>query len=477
MRLSALGTPFASISAMEHQLRLKNLIRKYDQSGPRYTSYPPAPVFSPGYGPVEYREDLLTIKEHGENRDLSLYFHIPFCDTLCYFCGCTTIITNSRPGISKYLDYLKREITQVSSLLNRERRVVQMHWGGGTPTILSPSEITDLGQFITKQFRLADGAEVSVEIDPRELTIEHMKALRGVGFNRISLGVQDFNERVQKAVNRIQSESLTRQVIDWSRQLGFGSLNLDLIYGLPLQTLESFNETLDKIIDISPERIAVYNFAYVPWMKKHHRVIHPEDLPQSETKIAILGSTVEKLTGSGYVYVGMDHFAKPTDELVHARNAGTLRRNFQGYSTNAGSDLHGFGMSSISHFGSVYAQNAKTLPEYYAAIDAGRLPTILGYRMTHDDEIRKDVIMRLMCDLTLDLEALGERYGIDTVEYFADSLAKLGPIIEDGLITKSGSRLTVEPLGRFFLRNIAMCFDAHLAKRAGQERPLFSRTV
>mgnify|MGYP003341164587 CR=1 FL=1 len=452
------------------------LVSKYDVSGPRYTSYPPAPVFSNAFGPVQMMDAVRKTEENPSGDGISLYFHIPFCDTLCYFCGCTTIITRNQSHLAEYLQYLKKEIDLLAPLMNPRRRVIQMHWGGGTPTYLSPSQIEELGHYIRSKFRFDDAAEISVEIDPRDLTYHHLRALRQVGFNRISLGVQDFNSKVQHAINRNQSEFLTREVILWSRDLGFTSTNVDLIYGLPLQTPESFSETLEKVIDIAPERIAVYNFAFVPWIKKQQKLISRDDLPSPESKIAILATTIDRLVEAGYEYIGMDHFAKPNDELTIAQKNKSLNRNFQGYSTKAGSDLYGLGMSSISHFGTYYAQNEKTLPEYYAAINKGTFATHVGYEMTTDDEIRKFVILRLMCDMELRFADVDERFHIRSKEYLASSLESLAPLITDGFITATDAGLSVTTLGRRFLRNIAMCFDAHLPQATGKT-PLYSKTV
>ncbi len=458
------------------ETRLIQLIKKYETSGPRYTSYPPAPVFKPDFGPDQYKNQILLTEANPSTSDLSLYFHIPFCDTLCYFCGCTTMITRNRNHIDEYVTYLKKEIDFLAPLINKDRKVVQLHWGGGTPTYLSPAQIRDLANYIRGSFQIREDAEVSVEVDPRDLTLDHLRALRGTGFNRISLGVQDFNTRVQQAVNRNQSEFITRQAITWSRELGFTSLNVDLIYGLPMQSVESFSETLDKLIEISPERIAVYNFAYVPWMKKQQKLIHMEDLPSPETKLGILTMTIDRLTEAGYVYIGMDHFAKPDDELSVAQQAKTLRRNFQGYSTKAGSDMYGLGMSSISHFGTSYAQNAKTLPEYYDAINQGHFATHVGYGMTKDDVLRKTVIMKLMCDCTLVKKEIEQQFEIDFNEYFSLAMSRLEPLVEDELVLVTPEAITITNDGRLFLRNIAMCFDAYLVEKT-VNRPLYSKTV
>ena len=451
-----------------------DLLQKYDRPGPRYTSYPTAPLFSPDYHAKRFEIDLIT--NNDDNRKpISLYLHIPFCDTLCYFCGCTTMITSDRNRIRQYIATLKKEIARTSFYLNNQRPVVQMHWGGGTPSYLEPAEVEDLSSFIAKRLRFAEDAEISVEIDPRGLTFEHLKAFRNSGVNRISLGVQDFNERVQKAVHRIQPESLTRQTLEWSKTLGIQSVNIDLIYGLPLQTPETFQRTLDKVVELSPNRIAVFNFAYVPWMKPHQKLIHPEDLPSPETKLQLLKATIETLTGAGYEYIGMDHFAKPDDEMAIAQKAKQLHRNFQGYSTRAGADLFAFGMSGISHFGPVYAQNEKTLKEYTEAVERGEFPTRVGYRMNLDDEIRKYAIMRLMCDLELSKYEMEEQFGIVFDQYFESSLAQLDEYIQAGLVANAPDRVSVVGNGRLFLRNIAMSFDAYL--KSMKKENVFSRTV
>lgn len=466
----------ASYNPLKPVTKMFDLIQKYGVSGPRYTSYPPAPVFSTSFGPSEYQSAILERKTNQQNREISLYVHIPFCDTLCYFCGCTTMIVRNRTHIERYLHFLKMEIDLLARTLDSRSKVAQMHWGGGTPTYLSPIEIEELGKYILRSFPFTKDAEISVEVDPRELTYEHMRSLRYSGFNRISLGVQDFNPEVQHAVNRVQNEDVTHQAIDWSRKMGFKSLNVDLIYGLPLQTVRTFSETLDKVIEISPDRIAVYNFAYVPWMKRHQKLIHVRDLPSPESRVEIHMATIEKLSEAGYVYIGMDHFARPDDDLTIARRTRSLHRNFQGYSTKAETDLYGLGLSAISHFGETYAQNSKTLPEYYKAIDAGIFATQVGYRMSFDDAVRKFVIMRLMCDLNLEKVDVENKFGIRFDAYFDASLRNLEPLARDGLVAATPTHLIVSSLGRLFLRNIAMCFDAHLTK-IPQEEQLYSRTV
>lgn len=463
-----MASPFSSIDL--------SLLKKYDRPGPRYTSYPTAPLFTPHFTSVDYREALTSSNQPGSNHDLSLYFHFPFCDTLCYFCGCTMLVTRDRSRISEYLRYLKREIDMVAGLVSKDRRVVQLHWGGGTPTHLTPDEILDIARHIRSRFNVVPESERSVEIDPRELTRAHIEALAEGGFNRMSMGVQDLNEEVQKAVNRIQPEEMSRQVLQWARDLGFHSVNIDLIYGLPFQTVSSFEETIHRILPFDADRFAVFNYAHVPWLKPHMKLIRQEDLPSPEQKLEILKMTIETLTANGYEYIGMDHFAKPTDELAIAQKEKTLYRNFQGYSTRSGADLLGLGMSSIGHFGRIYAQNLKNLPEYYRALDRDEFATHLGYRMTDDDVLRKHVIMRLMCDLELDIPSVEEKFGIDFATYFAPSLRALQPMEQDGLVEVDERMIRIVGAGRLLLRNIAMPFDAYLDSMS-KTKPLFSRTV
>jgi len=454
-----------------------NLLKRYDKPGPRYTSYPTAPKFSKEFRAPEFEEELKRSNKCKTSLPLSLYFHIPFCDTLCYFCGCTMLVTHERQKISEYLDYLEKEIELFSQNTEPHREAIQMHWGGGTPTYLRPEEIRRLGNSIQKKFKLnRSEIEASCEIDPRDLTRDHVLALKEAGFNRLSMGVQDFEEKVQKAVNRLQPESITRTAVDWGRDLGFQSINLDLIYGLPFQNLKSFEHTLDRILEISPDRLAIFNYAHVPWLKKHMSLIKQEDLPTPDQKLAILKMTIEKLQSAGYDYIGIDHFAKPTDELAIAQKNKTLYRNFQGYSTKAGTEVYALGMSAISQLAESYAQNAKTLPEYYQAISQGEFATHVGYRMNADDHLRKEVIMRLMCDFELDKKAIEEKYSIKFEEYFHPSLRKLYPMIEEGLILHRPHKIEVIGMGKLLIRNVAMAFDAYLDEMV-KEKPIFSRTV
>lgn len=453
-----------------------DILKKFNQPGPRYTSYPTAPLFSSEFTHEDFRREIVETNSADSRAPISLYFHFPFCDTLCYFCGCNMIVTQKREHIAEYNRYLKKEMDLLVPLISKGRKVEQLHWGGGTPTHLFPDEIRDIGLNIKNRFDFSEDIEASVEIDPRELTFDHLKALREVGFNRTSFGVQDFNYEVQKAVNRIQSEELTRQTVTWARELGFQSINLDLIYGLPFQTLESFTGTIDKVAEISPDRIAVFNYAHVPWLKKHMKLIKAEDLPSTEMRLQILKMTIEKLSDAGYEYIGMDHFAKPSDELAIAQKNGTLYRNFQGYSTKSGCDVYAFGLSAISQYENIYAQNLKNIREYYKRIDAQLPATAVGYRMTADDHIRKETIMQLMCNLEIDKRDIETKFNINFENYFASDILKLNVFIQDGLLENDSEKIKVIGSGILVIRNIAMCFDAYLEKMMA-EKPVFSKTV
>lgn len=452
-----------------------DLVKKYDKAGPRYTSYPTAPHFHEGFTGEDYKNEILRTNEQENPPDLSLYFHIPYCDSLCYFCGCNMIVTRNRTRIAEYIDYLKKEIDLLKNYIDTDRKVTQVHWGGGTPTHLKPDEIRELSSYINNSFKFRDDVETGCEIDPRELTKDHLVALREGGFNRISMGVQDFNPEVQKAVNRMQSEELTSKVIDWVKELGFHSFNLDLIYGLPLQTVDEFAKTVDKIIKLDPDRIALFNFAHVPWMKKHQKLINADDLPSPEDKLQILKMSVAKLTSAGYEFIGMDHFAKPDDELTVALKEKKLYRNFQGYSTRAGADLFGFGITSISQLGNIYVQNLKEEKPYYESLDKGEIPSFKGYKLTEDDILRRHVIMKVMCDFELDFKSIEDKFGINFEKYFAWGLENLKPLIEDGLAKIDNRKLKVSEMGRLLIRNIAMNFDGYIERKEDNMR--YSRTV
>ncbi|MCX6150565.1 MAG: oxygen-independent coproporphyrinogen III oxidase [Ignavibacteriales bacterium] len=450
-------------------------IRKYDRPGPRYTSYPTAPQFNETFKHEQYLDEIVKTN-YGENLpDISLYYHLPYCDTLCYFCGCNMIITRNRDRVSEYINYLKKEIDMVRTYILADRKVAQLHWGGGTPTHLNPDEITELITYINQNFEFSKNAEEGCEIDPRGLTRDHLAALRNGGFNRISMGVQDFNDKVQKATNRIQPEDITRQTVQWVRELGFQSINLDLIYGLPFQSVSTFAETVDKIINISPDRIAVFNYAHVPWMKKHMALIHPEDLPVPEEKLQILKMTIEKLTSAGYVFIGMDHFAKPEDELAIALREKKLYRNFQGYSTHAGADLYALGITAISQLQRIYSQNYKTEKEYYSALDKETFPIAKGYNLNDDDVLRRYVIMKIMCDFELNIKKIETEFGINFKEYFGWGLNNLKEMIDDELISVNDNEIKVTEMGRLLIRNIAMNFDGYMERK--EDTAKYSRTV
>jgi len=448
---------------------------KYDRPGPRYTSYPTAPVWDEKFGPEQFKSKIIETNSGNNLPPLSLYFHLPFCFSLCFYCGCNSIITKDRRRSSEYISFLKKEIENISTYIKKGRKVIQVQWGGGSPDFLSPEEMETLYGYITDNFKVADDAEVGVELDPRETTLEHLETLKRIGFNRISMGIQDFDPIVQKAVNRIQPEEMTRRLIDWARGLGFYSINVDLIYGLPHQTVATFRKTVEKIIDLNPDRIAVFNYAHVPWLKKHQKMIKEEYLPRGREKLEILKMTIERFCDAGYVYIGMDHFAKPEDELCIAQREKTLYRNFQGYTTKAGCDLYGFGITSISMVGNCYAQNHKTLKDYYKAIDAGILANYRGYELNEDDLLRRYVITRLMCDFELTKGDVEERYGISFDHYFKKELERLEPFSDDGLLIIHPERIEITDSGRILIRNIAMVFDSYLETRGREMK--FSRTI
>ncbi len=449
-----------------------DLIRKYNVPGPRYTSYPPATHFTEELSPETLVKRIL--ENNRTQRDLSLYFHLPFCYSLCWYCGCTTVITSDQKKSGDYVQYLEKEMDLAKALLNPGRKVVQMHFGGGTPTFSLPDEIRRLGEMIHKRFNFAEDVEAGVEVDPRRLTREHLVALREVGFNRASMGVQDNDPVVQKAVHRIQPFEMTCESVGWLRELGFESVNIDLIYGLPYQTPASFAKTIDETLSLKPDRFAVFNYAHVPWMKPAQKILKPEALPSPELKLELLKLTIEKLTSEGYVYIGMDHFARANDELAVAQKQRTLQRNFQGYSTRSGSDIYAFGMSSISQGEDFYWQNEKDLPDYYRKLDEGKLPLHRGYILTDEDKVRRTTIMRLMCDLGIDYRVLSKLTGVNFQEHFAAEIDSLYDMEADGLLVKTPEGIVVSDLGRLLIRNIAMRFDAYASTRKENR---FSRTI
>lgn len=450
-----------------------DLIKKYDKPGPRYTSYPTAPCFSTSFGNQDFLK-LIQEAQERESKPLSLYFHLPFCRSVCYFCGCNVVFTKHREWGDRYIDRIETEMDRILKVLDNRRPVVQVHFGGGTPTFMTARQLERLIDAIHHRFTFAEDAEIGVEIDPREATEEQIYLFREKGFNRMSMGIQDFDPRVQEAVHRIQSEELTRRTVQLCRDTGWESINVDLIYGLPFQTVDTFKKTVDIIIDIDPDRIAVFNFAYLPEMIKHQRVIDPETLPSREEKLRILEMVIQSFTDAGYVYIGMDHFAKPTDELTKALFNRTLHRNFQGYTTKGYADLIAFGVSSISMVGEGYAQNEKDYQAYLARIDEEGMAIYRGIKLHRDDKIRRDLITRLMCHFMVIKKELEDLYGIQFDDYFQDELEALQEYEKDELLVLGDQKIEILPLGRLLIRNIAMEFDAYLKKGL---KHAFSRTV
>ncbi|MGJ0492095.1 oxygen-independent coproporphyrinogen III oxidase [Methylobacter sp.] len=450
-----------------------NLINRYDKAGPRYTSYPTALELHEGFGDREYREHIA--KSNAAGGPLSLYFHIPFCDTVCFYCACNKIVTKNRSHAQPYLNNLYSEIAMQGDLFDRNRVVNQLHWGGGTPTFLSHEQMQKLMQVTSEHFSLRDDdqGEYSIEIDPRETDDRTIHQLRQLGFNRISLGVQDFDPAVQKAVNRLQSEEQTFAVLAAARAEGFRSTNIDLIYGLPLQTVATFSRTLDKLLAVAPDRFSIFNYAHMPARFKTQRQINDADLPTADVKLDILQMVGQRLTEAGYVYIGMDHFAKPDDELAMAQREGKLYRNFQGYSTHSDCDLVGLGITSIGRVGDAYIQNVKELAEYDQLIGQGRLPVFKGVELNDDDKLRRAVITQLICHFDLDFAAIEKAFVIDFHDYFADELKALAPMQADGLLTVSEQTIHVLPAGRLLIRNICMVFDHYLAQKQQQ----FSKVI
>jgi len=452
------------------------LLAKYDRPGPRYTSYPTAVEFHEAFGADTYRDRLALAADDWQS-PLSLYVHLPFCEERCTFCGCTVVITRKREVAARYLEYLEREIDLVARALGRRRRVRQYHWGGGTPTYLSTDQIDRLHGVIAERFDILPDAEVAIEVDPRVTSLAQLETLRRHGFNRLSMGVQDFTPEVQTAVNRVQSEASTQAIFDEARRLGFTSINIDLIYGLPLQTRESFGRAVDAVIAMRPDRVAVYSYAHVPWIRAHQKRLAADALPTGARKLELFLEARQRFVESGYAELGMDHFALPGDELARAADAHVLHRNFMGYTTHPAPDLIGVGLSAIGDVCGAFAQNVKKLSTYYDALDAGRFPTERGYALDPDDRLRRHVIAELMCNLHLDCREVERRFGIRFDEYFGPELEELarGPAA-DGLVAVDGGSIDVTPAGRLLLRNVAMIFDRHLRQRR-TEQPVFSRTV
>ena len=452
------------------------IIRRFDINGPRYTSYPTADRFVDQFS-ADVCKQWLGQRTVGTTRpQLSLYFHLPFCNTICYYCACNKIITKDHGRSAKYLKYLAKELALQSRYLAEGDNIVeQLHWGGGTPTFLSHDEMRQLMAATRKHFRLIDGGEYSIEVDPRKVDRATVELLGELGFNRMSVGVQDFDERVQQAVNRIQSEAETMAVIDAARANGFKSISIDLIYGLPRQTVAGFDRTLDRVIAASPDRLSIYNYAHLPSLFKPQRRILESDMPTADLRLQILSRAIRKLTGAGYVFIGMDHFAKPGDELAMAQRERRLHRNFQGYSTHSDCDMLSFGISSISKVGPSYYQNVKTLDEYYERLDNGVMPVYRGIELDADDILRRAIIQSLMCHFELSFDAVEKAHGIDFRTYFATELASLDEMVQGGLIRVDERTITVLPPGRMLVRAISMVFDKHL--RADRESKRYSKVI
>jgi len=450
------------------------VLEKYNRPGPRYTSYPTAPVWKDDFGP----DDLEKYYAIADKRatPLSLYMHLPFCESLCLFCACNVSIQKDKSVAIPYLAALKREIEHVAKHVSRARPVIQFHWGGGTPTYLSPAQLADLFAFTRERFSFAPDAEIGLEVDPRVTSREHLETLRALGFNRLSMGIQDFEPTVQQTIHRVQPYELTRNLIIAARELGFGSLNIDLIYGLPYQTAETFRATIAQALTLEPDRVAMFSYAHVPWLKKQQGSFAAH-LPEGREKFAIFRAGLEGFLNAGYIYIGMDHFARPGDELAVAQKNRTLHRNFQGYTTKAGADLYGMGVSAISSIGRAYAQNSREIPAYQTAVKDRGIATMRGYRLSNDDEVRRAVIGRLLCHTVIFKREIEREFGIEFDKYFAGERDRLTEPRDEGLVVLGADEIRVTPLGRIFIRNVAMTFDRYLHEQQMDKRPLFSKTL
>ncbi|WP_193197590.1 oxygen-independent coproporphyrinogen III oxidase [Nostoc sp. MG11] len=448
-----------------------DMIKKYDTRAPRYTSYPPATELNETFTQTDFKAAIAASNQR--KSPLSLYFHIPFCQSACYFCGCNTVISNNKKIAKPYVEYLVQEIKNTSALIDPQRKVLQIHWGGGTPNYLERDQVEFLWKNINRYFNIDPQAEISIEINPRYIDRNYILFLRQIGFNRISFGIQDFNRQVQVAVNRVQPEEMLFDVMSWIKEAKFESVNVDLIYGLPYQTRETFRETVKKTIELDPDRIVVFNFAYVPWLKSTQKNIPQEALPVSQEKLEILKMTVEEITSNQYLFIGMDHFAKTDDELAIAQRNGTLKRNFQGYTTHAETELFGFGATSISMLEDAYAQNHKELKDYYQAMTAGVLPISKGINLTQDDMIRRDIIMCIMSHFQINKEDIENKHHISFNEYFSKEIEALKPLEADSLVSLSKNYIQITDIGRLLVRNIAVIFDNHTK----MQETTFSRAI
>ena len=460
---------------MREELRVsEEFLARYNRPGPRYTSYPTAPVWNEAFG----ADDLEQVLQEAEKArtPVSLYMHLPFCESLCLFCACNVIIQKDKRVAGPYLEVLKRELQHVSRAVSKRRPVVQHHWGGGTPTYLAPGQLEELFGATREHFRFASDAETGIEVDPRVTSREHLETLRRLGFNRLSMGIQDFHPEVQKAVHRIQPFELTRDLISAARTLGFDSINVDLIYGLPYQTPERFADTVEQVLDLAPDRVALFSYAHVPWLKKQQGSFAAH-LPEGMQKFEIFRTGLLKFLEAEYVYIGMDHFAKPGDELAVSQQKRTLHRNFQGYTTKAGADLYGMGVTAISGIQNAYAQNHRDLASWERAVRERGLATMRGYHLSDDDRLRRAVISRLLCHTVVLKEEISREFGIDFDQYFAKELRQLEPPRQDGLVLVERDEIRATWLGRIFIRNLAMVFDPYLEKQQLAAKPLFSKTL
>jgi oxygen-independent coproporphyrinogen III oxidase len=464
-----------TLQQMREELRVsEEFLARYNRPGPRYTSYPTAPVWNDSFGPNE----LEKVHEQADRArtPVSLYMHIPFCESLCLFCACNVVIQKDKGVAPPYLGVLKREIERVSRSVSRDREVVQLHWGGGTPTYLTPEQIEDLFGATRDRFTFAADAEVSIEVDPRVTSRTHLETLRRLGFNRLSMGIQDFYAEVQKAIHRIQPFEMTRDLISAARELGFDSINVDLIYGLPHQTPDRFAETVDQILQLAPDRVALFSYAHVPWLKKQQGAF-AAFLPEGMQKFEIFRTGMLTFLEAGYLYIGMDHFAKPGDELAVSQQQRTLHRNFQGYTTKAGADLYGMGVTAISGFQNAYAQNHRDLASWEKAVADRGIATMRGYHLSDDDRLRRAVISRLLCHNVVIKDEIAREFGIDFDRYFAEELRQLEPSRDDGLVLLESDEIRTTWLGRIFIRNLAMVFDPYLERQQLAAKPLFSKTL
>lgn len=452
-----------------------DLIRKYDKPGPRYTSYPTAPLFSESVAGDAIQAELQ--RTYDNPNGLSLYVHIPYCHLLCWFCGCNMLVSRKAQERAAHIEVIKREIRQIAARVHPDRKAEQIHFGGGTPTYLTPDELASVVDTLRDVFPFSSEGEISIEIDPRQLSDAHVDRIHELAFNRVSMGVQDFNPAVQQAINREQPYELVRDRVESLRRYSFDSINMDLIYGLPLQTLATFSTTLDQVIELSPDRIALFNFAHVPWLKPHQKLIKTEDLPEPEEKLEILKLSVERLSDAGYVFIGMDHFAKADDTMVQAFYDNTLHRNFQGYTTKSGLEMLAFGMSAISMLDRLYVQNKHTVSEYETAVNDGQWATWRGVHLSDGDVFRRGLIQHLMCRFEIDIPAIEAEGGDSFDTMFPSARVELEDMAKDGLLAESARGFSVTPLGRLLIRNIAMVFDAYLEEMKRKNQARFSRTV